>query len=48
MRKIPIIFLLIVLTSCSTTNKIVDYDLFKNELNAAIQEGFPESTYQVK
>lgn len=48
MKKLPILFLLIILTSCSTTTDVVDYDLFKNELNNAIQDGFPDSKYQVK
>ena len=49
MRKIPLIFFIVfVVTSCSSTQELVDYNLFKNELNSAIQDGFPEANYTVK
>jgi len=47
MKKILFIALL-VLASCSAPLPIVDEDLFKNELNSAIEDGFPNSTYRVQ
>jgi len=48
MKKILILYAALLLSSCSTTKPLVDEDLFINELNSTIQDGFPGSTYRVK
>jgi uncharacterized protein YcfL len=48
MKKLVIIFAMFLVVGCTSTKPIVDEDLFKNELNDAIQDGFPGSTYRVK
>ena len=47
MKKL-ILLALLVLASCSAPRPLVDEDLFKNELNSAIDDGFPNSTYRVQ
>jgi hypothetical protein len=49
MKKILIAAVIILCCeSCVTTKPLVDEELFKNELNSAIDDGFPEATYRVK
>ena len=48
MKKLLVIGIIMLCCGCAPTKDLVDYDLFKNELNSAIVESGFNTDYRVK